>query len=405
MLVVGNSVFRSVPFLYSKKGFTMTITTKAKWALISHLSRATAPAGIRKAIREHGLDGLTLLQIRREQLARFRQWRADLADREPETRKLPVWLLRARYRAHYGNRPSDWRNSLPADQATGKIVNLPDIRRIVNQFIAGQIGRISFSGVTYNQTAHCWDVSISTYTSGGGWGRSRRTDTRVTIHYGAVLSPDGKTIFLLIGKKWRKCPVWRNHYLFDGKRCAITPESSDSGISYQTRLRATCKRLVRAGFRARMVRQFQSDITSGIAINRRNEPGALPVCLIDLPDGTAYHIESRSWFLNRSDWRDCLAEVLKTRIDENRQTARQRKIQSLIDAGKTVFVTLADSLNSGNCEPGTREFCRRNGIDTETIGAVRSDIILKMERSAYTERAVFAAFIRSPIYRELQEAN
>ena len=80
---------------------------------------------------------------------------------------------------------------------------------------------------------------------------------------------------------------------------------------------------------------------------------------------------------------------------------RRRRIEKISEArlvagaGKT-FVSLADSLNSGNCEPLTREFARRMWERIGAVGecAVRGDLILSERNDNYTKRAVSYALNR-----------
>lgn len=67
---------------------------------------------------------------------------------------------------------------------------------------------------------------------------------------------------------------------------------------------------------------------------------------------------------------------------------------ALIQKSANVFVGLQDSIDSGNCNSGTMQFCHRHHIDTKHIGGLRGDVILGMEFSNFTRRAVMQAIVR-----------
>ena len=58
-----------------------------------------------------------------------------------------------------------------------------------------------------------------------------------------------------------------------------------------------------------------------------------------------------------------------------------------------MFVGFEDSLKSGNCKFGTEQFIAKHHIDTNKIGGIRGDILLDMELSSFTKRAVNQAMI------------
>ena len=70
------------------------------------------------------------------------------------------------------------------------------------------------------------------------------------------------------------------------------------------------------------------------------------------------------------------------------------EVNELSKKAKYVFVGLDDSVKSGNCMAGTRAFCARFGIDTNKIGGIRGDELLKLDYSPYTRRAVMQAIKR-----------
>ncbi|HIP33267.1 MAG TPA: hypothetical protein EYG89_00705 [Bacteroidia bacterium] len=67
----------------------------------------------------------------------------------------------------------------------------------------------------------------------------------------------------------------------------------------------------------------------------------------------------------------------------------------LLRKAKNVFVGPEDSFASGNCKHGTHSFCSQHNIDTEKIGAIRGDVLLKIDYSSFTKCAVMRAIVRS----------
>ena len=67
----------------------------------------------------------------------------------------------------------------------------------------------------------------------------------------------------------------------------------------------------------------------------------------------------------------------------------------LLRKAKNVFVGLEDSYASGNCKYGTHNFCSQHNIDTEKVGAIRGDVLLNIDYSSFTKRAVMRAIVRS----------
>jgi hypothetical protein len=52
---------------------------------------------------------------------------------------------------------------------------------------------------------------------------------------------------------------------------------------------------------------------------------------------------------------------------------------------------IQDSLGSGNCKFGTDAFIAKHHIDTSKIGGIRGDVLLSLENSNFTKRAVMQA--------------
>lgn len=90
------------------------------------------------------------------------------------------------------------------------------------------------------------------------------------------------------------------------------------------------------------------------------------------------------------------ADAFFTKIREALAKRLMEKLEhtALIQKSANVFVGLQDSIDSGNCNSGTMQFCHRHHIDTKNIGGLRGDVILGMEFSNFTRRAVMQAIVR-----------
>ena len=65
----------------------------------------------------------------------------------------------------------------------------------------------------------------------------------------------------------------------------------------------------------------------------------------------------------------------------------------LVQKAKRVFVGLEDSYKAGNCKAGTSSWVKEHHIDTNKIGGIRGDEILRMDYSDFTRRAVLEALV------------
>mgnify|MGYP003616523270 FL=1 len=67
----------------------------------------------------------------------------------------------------------------------------------------------------------------------------------------------------------------------------------------------------------------------------------------------------------------------------------------MYEKASRVFISVEDSLKSGNCKFGTETFIARHGIDLNKIGGIRGDYLLNIEKSNFTTRAVQYAIQRA----------
>ena len=79
---------------------------------------------------------------------------------------------------------------------------------------------------------------------------------------------------------------------------------------------------------------------------------------------------------------------------EKRKIAKLSE-KELYEKASRVFISVEDSLKSGNCKFGTETFIARHGIDLNKIGGIRGDYLLNIEKSNFTTRAVQYAIQRA----------
>lgn len=82
--------------------------------------------------------------------------------------------------------------------------------------------------------------------------------------------------------------------------------------------------------------------------------------------------------------RDALSKLELRRVEKLSQ-------KELFENATKVFVGFEDSIKSGNCEFGTKQFISKHKIDTSKIGGIRGDMLLELELSNFTKRAVMQA--------------
>lgn len=86
-------------------------------------------------------------------------------------------------------------------------------------------------------------------------------------------------------------------------------------------------------------------------------------------------------------------EFLKDFIQKALAAIEKRKLEKINNAelyekASKVFVSISDSLKSGNCKIGTNAFISKHHIDVTKIGGIRGDYLLSLEKSNFTLRAV-----------------
>jgi hypothetical protein len=81
---------------------------------------------------------------------------------------------------------------------------------------------------------------------------------------------------------------------------------------------------------------------------------------------------------------DALAAIEKRKLEKISQA-------ELFEKASHVFVGIDDSIKSGNCQLGTSQFVTKHQINTSKIGGLRGDLLLELENSNFTKRAVMQA--------------
>jgi len=108
--------------------------------------------------------------------------------------------------------------------------------------------------------------------------------------------------------------------------------------------------------------------------------------------GEVYHFELRElYFTYPKAFFEKVLEKLQRRV-KNKLAKRY-----LYKHAKEVFVGFDDSISSGNCVAGTKDFIQKHAINTKKIGGIRGDEVLKMATPSevrYAERAVMQALKR-----------
>jgi hypothetical protein len=115
-------------------------------------------------------------------------------------------------------------------------------------------------------------------------------------------------------------------------------------------------------------------------------------CIID-KDGEEYHFDIVQYITDTTSFttpKIWLQNVLS--LMEKRKKFLSSKEEK--DYANKVFVSIEDSLKSGNCVPGTMGMVRLIKIDPNKIGGIRGDQLLSARNDKYTRRAVREAICR-----------
>jgi hypothetical protein len=143
-------------------------------------------------------------------------------------------------------------------------------------------------------------------------------------------------------------------------------------------------------------------------VNRRITPGVYDITFFKGQNAKQFfELKETYGFLIKG--RHVAFENMISTLEEIHQRKAQRIARVLLERNKMklqiiakeiplsqIFVTVEDSLSAGNCEPGTLQFARREGLDLDKIGAVRADYLLEHSAGVniYVRRAVETASLR-----------
>lgn len=112
----------------------------------------------------------------------------------------------------------------------------------------------------------------------------------------------------------------------------------------------------------------------------------LGICLVQLRSGETFHPTRDQMLLGAKAIAKLLRQAVITRKRTAKINARISKLAS------TTWVTLEDSVKSGNCEHGSKSFAQQHRLGD--CGAVRADYLLSLEDSNRTRNAVRIAIAK-----------
>jgi hypothetical protein len=106
-------------------------------------------------------------------------------------------------------------------------------------------------------------------------------------------------------------------------------------------------------------------------------------------DGEEYHFDITSVIADDINEEISLREFLINALGALAKRKLERLSQAeLYEKASHIFVGIEDSLLSGNCSFGTNQFIAKHHIDTRVVGGIRGDVLLQMENSNFTKRAI-----------------
>lgn len=102
-----------------------------------------------------------------------------------------------------------------------------------------------------------------------------------------------------------------------------------------------------------------------------------------------YHFNLASLIVYDLEGEQSLSEFISNALTAlNKRRLEKLEEAELYAKASRVFVGIQDSLSSGNCQYGTSQFISKHNINTNAIGGIRGDMLLEMEKSNFTLRAV-----------------
>jgi len=120
--------------------------------------------------------------------------------------------------------------------------------------------------------------------------------------------------------------------------------------------------------------------------------------IVEKSTGERYHVETTphretEWY--RSQILAAVAAFRKRRLEAATSAARTAAEARIRERAESVYVSVEDSYDSGNCHPLSDQFASEMWAALGAVGpcAVRADLILARRDDSYTRRAVLAAAI------------
>lgn len=348
-------------------------------------SGAVTPRCQREAIYREGLQGLTRREIRARQLANWKQTKR-------KNPRVPLWVLAAQQEG----RP--WDYQAPAGTPTGIVVRCNALMN--HAYDHAPWGRLR--KCRYGE-ANVFPARIRTESTGSGWNKV----SRHYADYGCVIHPDGtKLAYQVFGSdRWIVARVRRDslsgvqRFFGPGHRL-MSLDSRSKNFDDPPRpqfLRRLKNILCRAGYVAKLGYQSSSDVLRGDPIFDWSTPADNKslVLVVDLGELGTYHVG------NSYGERLIVCHLRAIERERRRQTLdarRQQLLNELLASGPRFFVGFNDSIEGGNCVPGTTagadQIRRHLGLTADQAGGIRADVLLGIRDDHYTRHAIYAAALR-----------
>lgn len=115
-------------------------------------------------------------------------------------------------------------------------------------------------------------------------------------------------------------------------------------------------------------------------------------------DNEEYHFNLASLIAHDVDGEYSVKEFLTNAL-AMLEKRRLEKIEEseLYEKASKVFIGIQDSLSAGNCQFGTNQFVHKHNININKIGGIRGDVLLELEKSNFTLRAVAYAISKHAV--------
>lgn len=319
-------------------------------------SVATTVTAQRNAITRSGLTNKSKTDLRKETFAKFKIFKNKLANKN-----IPLYVLKKRFN----------KSSLYKLENAGKIVTCNKIRSLAFQNTDWGKLRKKNSGESSLY------AGIRTETNGkSGW-------NCVSDHYAdyvLIKSPDNKKIFIQFNGTSVEKTLFNNKFILNGKVYSL---EKNIPLFINT-ARIQCKILKKAGFQAKVVRQTEDLVAFGS--DKSSKTGQL-YCIVEWNNMSWYHCDNKNFISVRE---------IKARFDrftkvENEKQLNNKCMLLIKSQPEKIWVSKEDSLQSGNCLPGTELFEKivNRKLQTDfTLGAVRADVLLSIRNDDFVLKAV-----------------